>query len=241
MWPGEDPIGKRFACCEGSESEPVYKTVVGVIPDFHSRGPTLPAEAEFYIPLQQAPPDSWNWIDRTLTVVATGRSDAHAIAAQINDAVHSTDPNIPVYGISSVAHDLELSTASERFNATLLSMLGALGLVLAAIGIYGVVSYFVNLKTKEIGVRIALGATTGSVLGLMIRQAMVPVAIGLVVGVAAALMATRVLASSLFGITPTDPVTFASVIGTLTLVSLIAFAVPARRASKVAPSQALIG
>src|SRR5690606_16803245 len=118
------------------------------------------------------------------------------------------------------------------------SLLGSLGLVLAAIGIYGVVSYFVNLRTREIGVRMALGATTRSVLTLMMRQAMLPVAIGLGLGAAAAIAATRLLRASLFEVTPTDPLTFALVLTALIAVALVAVVIPAWRASRVDPTRA---
>ena len=120
-----------------------------------------------------------------------------------------------------------------------MSLLGAIGLVLAATGIYGVIAYFVSQRTQEIGVRMALGATSGRVVRLILGQALRPVAVGAVVGVAAALGASRVLSSQLFGVSPTDPLTIAAVVATLIGVALAASAVPARRAAAVDPTRAL--
>jgi ABC-type antimicrobial peptide transport system permease subunit len=121
----------------------------------------------------------------------------------------------------------------------LLTTLGVLGMILAATGIYGVVSYFVNLRTKEIGVRIALGASATSVFALMGRQALMPVFAGLAIGVAASLAATKLLAASLYQVSPTDPITFACVVAGLLFVAVLAAVGPARRASRVPPTQAL--
>jgi putative ABC transport system permease protein len=131
------------------------------------------------------------------------------------------------------------SLATARFNTLLLSLLGAIGLLLAASGIYGVIAYFVSQRTQEIGVRMALGATPASVVRLILGQALGPVAIGAVVGVAAALGANRVLTSQLFGVSRTDPLTIAAVVATLVVVAIVASAVPARRAASVDPTRAL--
>ena len=129
--------------------------------------------------------------------------------------------------------------AAARFNTLLLSLLGGIGLLLAATGIYGVIAYFVSQRTQEIGVRIALGATAGSVVWLILGQALRPVALGAAIGVAASLAARRVLSSQLFGVSRFDPLTIAAVLATLTGVALVASAVPARRAAAVDPTRAL--
>ena len=238
LWPGEDPLGKRFACCEGDAHHPVYKTVVGVAAAVRSQGPTIGPYPEFYLPLDQAPDDVWNWIQRTMSIIVTG-SHTPSLVAAIRAGVREVDGTVPVYAVSTMRDALRYATAPARFNTLLLSLLGMLGLVLAATGIYGVVSYFANLRTREIGVRMALGATTRSVLTLMMRQAMLPVAIGLGLGAAAAIAATRLLRASLFEVTPTDPLTFALVLTALVAVALIAVVIPARRASRVDPTRAL--
>jgi ABC-type antimicrobial peptide transport system permease subunit len=131
------------------------------------------------------------------------------------------------------------SLATARFNTVLLSLLGGVGLLLAASGIYGVIAYYVSQRTQEIGVRMALGATRGSVVRLILSQAMRPVAVGAVLGILAATAASRVLASQLFQVSSTDPLTIAAVVATLLGVALVASAVPARRAATVDPTRAL--
>ena len=239
LWPGEDPIGKRFACCEGSADAPSYKTVIGVASSVRSQGPTIEPYPEFYIPLTQVPAGAWEWLGRSMSIVASGSTGTTDLVAAVQSGVHAVDPTVPVYAIGTVREALRAVTASARFNTFLLSMLGLLGLVLAVSGIYGVVSYFVNLRTKEIGIRIALGASTRSVLVLVARQAMIPVTIGLTLGTLAATAATRLLNASLYGVGATDPLTFGIVLLGLVTVALIAIVIPARRATRVQPIQAL--
>ena len=240
LWPGENAVGKRVACCEGDEANPNYKTVIGVARGIRTRGPMLPPDAEFYMPLAQVPPDAWNWLSRSMTVIATGTATAPLVDA-VRAGVYEVDPSVPVYDVTTLQDALRGMLAPARFSTLLLSLLGALGLVLAATGVYGVVSYFVNLRRKEIGVRIALGASAASVFGLMLRQALAPVAAGLALGAGAALVATRLLTAALFDVTPTDPLTFAVVLAGILAVSAGAVLIPARRATQVPPTQALEG
>ena len=134
---------------------------------------------------------------------------------------------------------LRLSLSNARFNTLLLSVLGAIGIVLAAVGIYGVIGYFVSRRTQEIGVRMALGATRRDVVALVVRQAAAPISIGLLVGLAASFAATRLLSAQLFGVTASDPLTFVIVAIGLGFVGLLASVVPARRAASVDPTRAL--
>jgi len=146
---------------------------------------------------------------------------------------------LPLFDVRTMEQRLSGSLATARFNTVLLSLLGGVGLLLAASGIYGVIAYFVSQRTQEIGVRMALGATRGSVVRLILSQAMRPVAIGAVLGILAATAASRVLASQLFQVSSTDPLTIAAVVATLLGVALVASAVPARRAATVDPTRAL--
>jgi putative ABC transport system permease protein len=149
------------------------------------------------------------------------------------------DPDLPLFDVRTMDQRIERTLAASRFNTLLLSLLGGIGLVLAAGGIYGVIAYFVSQRTQEIGVRIALGASRGSVVWLILGQALRPVALGAAVGVVAALAASRVLTSQLFGVSRTDPLTIAAVVATLIGVASVASAVPARRAAAVDPTRAL--
>src|SRR6185503_10555672 len=141
LWPGADPIGKRVMCCEGSETDPRTKTVVGVVGAVRSSGLSSPVEPEFYLPIAQSPPMAWDWIQRSVSLVVKGTTgDAAGLVGQARAAVHDIDPIIPLDRISTMSQAIETSLAPARFNTVLLSTLGAIGLILAAVGIYGVVS-----------------------------------------------------------------------------------------------------
>jgi putative ABC transport system permease protein len=235
-FPGQDPIGKRIACCENGPS--ALKLIVGVAGDIRSRGPAVAPRAEFYLPLAQVPDVAWSW-NRTMYVLVRTTGDPSSLVRPLNAAVTRVDRDLPLFDVRTMEGRLAGAMATARFNMMLLTLLGVIGLVLAATGIYGVIAYFVSQRTQEIGVRIALGATAASVVRLILGQALRPVAIGAAVGVVAALAATRVLASQLFGVSRTDPLTIAVVVATLIGVALVASAVPARRAAAVDPTRAL--
>jgi predicted permease len=241
-WPGQNPIGKRVSCCEGTPDDPRWKTVVGVAADVHSGGPAREIRPEFYIPIAQAPADAWRWINRTMTLVVRATSgDPAALTPTVRAAVKSVDPTLPVYGIATMSDRLTASLAESRFNLDLLVALGAVGLLLAAAGIYSVIAYFVTLRRHEIGVRMALGATTADVVRLMTWQGLKPVCVGAVLGIIASIWATRLLRGSLFGVAANDPITFGAVTIVLVTVSLAAILIPARRVASVDPSTALHG
>jgi len=241
-WPGQDPIGKRVSCCEGAPDDPRWKTVVGVAADVHSGGPARDIRPEFYIPVAQAPADAWRWVNRTMTLVVRARSgDPAALTPTVRAAVKSVDPTLPVYGIATMSDRLAASLAESRFNLDLLVALGVVGLLLAAAGIYSVISYFVTLRRHEIGVRMALGATAADVVRLMTWQGLKPVCVGAVLGIIASVWATRLLRGSLFGVGANDPLTFGAVTIVLVVVSLAAILIPARRVASVDPTTALHG
>ena len=239
-FPGQDPIGKRIACCEqGPNNTADYKVVVGVAGDIRSFGPATPPQTEFYLPLPQAPNDAWNWTQRNMYIVVRSAGDPGALAQSLRAAIARIDPDLPLFDVRLMNQRLAGTLATARFNTLLLTILGGVGLLLAASGIYGVIAYFVSQRTQEIGVRMALGATPGSVVRLILAQALKPVALGTAVGIVAALAASRVLASQLFGVSRTDPVTIVVVVAALIAVALAASAVPARRAAAIDPTKAL--
>jgi ABC-type antimicrobial peptide transport system permease subunit len=172
-------------------------------------------------------------------VVVRTTGDPAALGKPLSAAVTRVDRDLPLFDMRTMEQRLSGTLATSRFNTLLLSLLGAIGLLLAASGIYGVIAYFVSQRTQEIGVRIALGASTGNVVRMILGQALRPVAIGAAIGVVAALAASRVIASQLFGVSRTDPLTIAAVVATLIGVALVASAVPARRAAAVDPTRAL--
>src|SRR5262249_47320866 len=198
LWPGQDPIGKRVACCEGSQADPMWKTVVGIAGDVRSRGLGMDLYPEFYLPLAQSPAEAWDWVQRSMAIaVKSARGDAGALAGAIRSAARETTPGVPLYDVSSMDDRLRGSLARDRFHTLLLSALGAIGLLLAWVGIYGVISYFVAQRTPEFGVRMALGATTRDIVRLTLRQSLVPVVLGLLAGILAAVAASRILGSAL--------------------------------------------
>ena len=239
-FPGQDPIGKRISCCEaGPDGKGDYKTIVGVAGDVHSRGPGEAPSPEFYLPATQVPDVAWDWIQRTMYVATRSRLEPDALSSPLRQAIAAVAPGVPLFNVRTMEQRLGESLATARFNTLLLTLLGGIGAVLAAVGIYGVIAYFVTRRTAEIGVRMALGATRGDVVSLVVKQAAWPVGLGIAVGVLLSAAGTRVLASQLFNVRPHDPLTFGLVALGLAVVGLLAALVPAGRAASVDPTKAL--
>ncbi len=239
-WPGGDPIGKRVLCCEGSPTDPKWKTIIGVAGDVRSNGPSVEVAPEFYLPVAQAPDEAWKWIQRTMTlVVRSASADPSALSATLRESVRSVDPTLPLYDISTMRQSVRAVTAEHRFNTALLLVLALVGVVLAGAGIASVVAFFVSARTQEIGVRMAMGATSMAILGMLARQSFRPMIAGIGVGLVAAFATTRFLRSSLYGVSPIDPLTTVAVVAVLLLVAAIAVLVPARRAVAVDPVEVL--
>jgi ABC-type antimicrobial peptide transport system permease subunit len=185
-----------------------------------------------YFPQQQQPSGGMFLVARTST-------DAAAISASVVREIHAVDPNVAVYGIRTMQDRLYDSLARQRFASTLLGAFAAFALLLAAVGIYGVMSYLVTQSTHDIGVRVALGARPGNIVGLVVRQGMELAVTGIVAGLAGAFALTRVMTSLLFGVSATDAVTFTAVAVLLAAVAFAATVIPARRATRVDPMVAL--
>jgi putative ABC transport system permease protein len=204
------------------------------------RGPEQPALPDFYLPIDQAPEVAWTWIERSITLVARSRSsDAEAALPAMRDAMRSLDPAVPLYNVASMEQRLRTSLAQARFNTLLMMLLGGIGLVLSAIGVYGVIAYFVTQRQHEIGIRMALGAGAREVVRMVMRQGMRSVVPGVVLGLMGAAGASSLLTTYVHGVTTTDPLTFAAVVGVLVTVALAAMIVPARRAVRVDPTRVL--
>ena len=227
FWSNQDPIGRRIG-----HAGPNLLTVVGVVTDIHHNGLAEKAEPELYLPFLQSPQSGMDLAIRTA-------SDPTGIVNAVRAQVAASDPEQPVYDVSTMEQRLAESLSPRRFNMLLLGTLALLALMLAGVGIYGVMSYSVVQRTHEVGVRMALGARGGDVLRMVVGQGMKLAAVGVVVGLVAALALTRVIASLLYGVGPTDLVTFASVSLLLLTVAFLATYVPARRATKVDPMVAL--
>ena len=239
-FPGQDPAGKRIACCEpGPDGSPNWKEVVGVVGDVRAQGLDEAPVPEFYLPMVQAPAAAWTWDDRTMTVVVRAQGDPVALMAPLRRAIADLDPALPLYHLGTMHGRVVDSMAQARFSTTLLTAFGAIALILAAIGVYGVISYGVTQRTQEIGIRMALGARHADVLGMVVRHGAALAAIGLAVGLAGALALSRLIGSLLFQVSPTDPPTFATGMVVLTAVAVLAAVLPARRAAQTDPMVAL--
>jgi predicted permease len=233
-----NPIGKRVGCCEGAPGKPHWKTVVGVVADVKSRGPAQPPRPEFYLPLMQIPDVAWGWMGRSLVILTRG-DDVAAMTAAIRTSVKAVDSTLPVYRIWTMDEGLRRIMAQARFNTMLMTLLAATGLVLAALGIYSVIAWLVAQRTREIGVRMALGASKRDVIRMMSGHGLKPVIAGLAVGVAGALATTRLLQNQLFEVGPRDPLTLLGTATVLLIVGGAAAAIPAWRATGIDPSTAL--
>jgi putative ABC transport system permease protein len=239
-WSNEDPLGRRIRISDGPQATTAFLTVVGVVADVKNDGLTEAARQEVYVPLRQrtAAIGGMGFARQMTLVVRTSAEPLNPVNA-IRQEVVALDRRVPIAGVRTMEQIMTTFTAQPRFNMILLGIFAAVALVLAAVGIYGVLSYSVTQRTHEIGLRLALGAQQGDVLKLVVAQGMTSTLIGMGVGLAAALALTRLMRSLLFEVTVTDPLTFAVIAGLLTLVALIACWIPARRATKVDPIIAL--
>jgi putative ABC transport system permease protein len=227
----EDPVGKRFTF-GGAGPNARWISIVGVVRDSKRQGVDQPVRIESWMPLAQMPSGSMDVVLRT-----TG--DPLALGNAVRDAVWSLDRDLPIPRIQTMEQILSERVAQRRLNMLLLGLFALVALILAAVGIYGVMNYAVTQRTNEIGVRMALGAQASDVLRLIVRQGMTLVVVGVVIGLAATFTLTRLMASLLFGVSATDPITFAAIAVLLIGVALVACLIPARRATKVDPMVAL--
>jgi len=226
LWPNEDPIGKPLPLLGDK------LTVVGVVANTRHQGQSHDIDSEIYVPYLQRPEASMQLAVRT---AAHPASLASAVRAQ----VVAIDPEQPIYNVSTLEQTLSDSVAPQRFNMALLGIFASIALSLATVGIYGVTAFSVTQRTHEIGIRLALGAQRQDVLKLVVGQGLKLTLMGAGVGMMGALALTRFLSSLLYGVTPTDPLTFVVVSLVLTSVALAACYIPARRATKVDPIVAL--
>jgi predicted permease len=235
---GPNPLGQRISGWTSSD-DPIWREVVGVVGDVRSFGRENDAPPEIFFPWAQRPDSAWNAFQRSVTLLAQTGGSGMILAPALRKAVASVDPLVPLWDVQTMDDVLAQAGATRRFNTLLLSLLGATGLVLAAIGIYGVIAYFVTQRTQEIGLRMALGATSPAVIRLVVRQAAVLVLTGIVVGGLASAWVTRVLETMLFQVSARDPLAYGVAAGVLLAVALAAAWLPARRAARVDPVQAL--
>jgi putative ABC transport system permease protein len=234
VWPGASPVGQRVRF---STDEP-WVTIIGVTRDVRSTGPAQPAPSELYL-LHEQMPAITGGATRAMYLVARTAVEPLQLAAAARSLVREMDPQLAITGILSMDELMARSVARQRFTMTLLSAFGIVALALAAIGIYGIMAYGVKRRTREIGIRMALGAQQREVQALIVRQGMLLALAGLAAGVVASLLLRGFMSRLLFGISATDPVTYIGIVALLSAVALAATWIPARRATLTDPSAAL--
>ena len=231
IWPGQDPIGKRIHIVELKSDDP-WQTVVGVVGRVKQDTLDSDPRIAFYLPQTQYP-------TRAMTVALRSGNDPSGVLSAVKNELRKLDADLPMYYIRTMQQRVDESLARRRFSMLLLVVFAGVALALATIGIYGVMAYLVNQGTREIGIRVALGATRRNIVSLVVRQGMALALSGVAIGLAGAFLLTRLIRSLLFGVQATDPVTFVGIALLLGLVALLASYIPARRASRVDPLVAL--
>ncbi|HEX7173830.1 MAG TPA: ABC transporter permease [Pyrinomonadaceae bacterium] len=231
FFPGEEPLGKRVRL-GGHNSKAPWLTVVGIVGDVKSERLDAENQPQMYTSLLQ------NSNLFMAFVIRTANNPA-ALSEAVRSEIRAVDPDLPVHGVRTMEEVMSATVAQQRFAMTLLGVFAVIALLLAAVGIYGVMSYAVAERTHEIGIRMALGAQAGDIVRMVVRQGMILAVVGVVAGAAAALLLTRVMSSMLYGVSASDPVTFAAISLALAAVAFLACYLPARRAAKVDPMVAL--
>ena len=229
-WPNESPLGRPVAVNQGGFGDTAY--VIGIVGDVRFRTAESPPEPDVYIPYYQSPRGG-------AIVYLRTAGDPGALTDAARRVIHEMAPDLPVYDVRTLSARVADATAQARFSAVLLVLFAAAALILAAIGIYGVMSFSVAQRTREIGIRVALGAARRDVLRLVVGHGTALAIAGSIIGLIAALAATRVLRSLLFDVAPSDPPTYALVVALLALAAIVASWIPARRAARVDPAEAL--
>ncbi|HEY4741496.1 MAG TPA: ABC transporter permease [Candidatus Acidoferrales bacterium] len=227
-WPGEDPLGKRFK----RPADSSWTTVIGVIANARTESLSEATAPGIYMSAYQRTP-------KDLAIFLRGRLDAAAIPVELREQVQSVDPGLPVFGAQTLDDAVSASLSTRRFSMEMVGLFALTALLLAGLGIYGVISYIVSERTHEIGIRLALGAQRNSILQMVLRQGLALAIAGAAVGLVCALIVSHLMAGLLYGVKPVDPLTFAGVALLLVGVALLACYIPARRAIRVDPIIAL--
>jgi putative ABC transport system permease protein len=229
---GEDPLGKRITFGDPRRKDAVWATIIGVVGDVKHRGLNVQAKPEYYLPNLQ---DS----QRALILAVRTNADPASMVAAVRQEILAVDKDQPVANIRTMTEVISTSVAPQRLSTMMFLIFACVALVLAAVGIYGVMAYSVSQRTHEIGIRMALGAQRGDVLRMVIKEGMTLALIGVVIGLAASYALTRVISTLLYDVSVTDPAIFVGLSLLLALVALLACGIPARRATKVDPMVAL--
>ncbi len=231
LWPNQDPVGKRIHF-GGVTAKAPWVTVVGIVGRIKQYTLDSDSRIAFYLPQTQH-------VARAMNVVVRSGIDSTALVSAVKQEIHGLDGDLPLYNVRTMTERVDESLARRRFSMLLLVVFACLALVLATIGVYGVMAYLVSQGTREIGIRMALGATPEGILSLVVRKGMILALSGVAIGLAGAFALTRLMQSLLFGVDATDPLTFVAISGLLTLIALIASYIPAQRAARIDPAVSL--
>jgi putative ABC transport system permease protein len=235
-WPGEDPLGRRIRM-SGEPDQFGWATIVGVVGDVRYTNLASDAEPVIYVPFSQATFGFFG--DWGMTLIIRAESSPQEMVARVRDEALALDAGLPLHEVGTMEQAIGDSVAERRFNMSLLAVFAFLALVLAAVGVYGVISYRTSNRTREIGIRMALGAGRSDVLRMILKEGAVVVLIGVVAGLGGAILLTRILSSLLYEVSATDPATFSGLTLALAAVAMLACAVPALRAARIDPMAAL--
>lgn len=238
VWPDADPIGQRIKWGIEASQAP-WMTIVGFVGDVKQRTLDVPTMPQVYVPTsQETDPDFNSGLQRTVNLVVRANRNAGSLIAELRNSIRELDPELPVK-VQTLGEMINDSVKPQRFSMGAVMLFAAIALLLAAIGIYGVLSNVVSQQTMEIGVRIALGATTSDVIGMVLRRALALIATGVGIGTAGALAVTRLMSGMLYEIRPTDAIAFFGATLALALLAFIASLIPAWRATRIDPLAAL--
>lgn len=226
-----DPIGRRIRLGNANADAP-WLSIIGVVPDAYAAGIENDPPEALYVPFSQHP-------DRFMSIVARVPGQPLSVTAAVRDLVTSIDRDIPLYFVQTVPQAIEANTWFYRVFGGLFMIFGFAALLLASIGLYAVMAFSVSQRTREMGIRMAIGAQARDVLSLILRQGLVQVGLGMLVGLIFAALMSRLLSVILFGVNPRDPFIFSAIVLVLSSIAMIACYVPARRATRVHPNQAL--
>jgi predicted permease len=244
-WPGEDPIGKRITLENDNNSKPIWLAVIGVVANAKQSSDWAATPGpEIYVAALQ----SHNFLGNSgplaphmtyITLVVRSGENPVSLVPAVKQTVWSFDRNLPISDVATMERVVADATAQPRFEMLLLAAFGAVALILAAVGIYGVMNYSVSRRTREIGIRISLGASRTDVVRMVVQQAMLQAFTGAAAGITGAILLSKLMTKMLYGVHPTDPSTFGGVFVVLGLAALLAICVPARRATRIEPIVAL--
>ena len=233
-WPNGDALGKnvRLDNARGTRGNPPWTTIIGVISDARTESLAEAGAPQLYLSVYQT-------MSKDLAIFVRGRLDTAAIPVQLREQVQAVNPELPVFGAQTLSEVVSASLSERRFSMEIVGLFALTALLLAGLGIYGVISYLVSERTHEIGIRLALGAQRQSIVRMVLRQGLRLAVVGAAVGLACALVVSYLMAGVLYGVRPADPLTFVGVAALLICVALLACYIPARRALRVDPLTAL--